>query len=328
MGSEKLAQAADLCKFRLIVQSRIIAHAAGLIGLAADDAVINDYVRKAQADGVKAAQFLPCGGLHLRKCSFHAGAVGVLVQCLLHDAFLFAAGGQTCRCAQKAREEDDRLRQLISLRECGGEPVKLLEYAKISVHAGAELDIRAADVDPKQHGVRCACGKPRKNRCAGADRKGLRLRLVAEGMCPEGKAFCIWQQGSENAVVDVQALSVSGTLQTGRMQLKNLRERRDKRLQRLIGGIKIQIHGTRAERGKKIIEKCMNIFGEERGLLRAVRGRQLQREAAGCPVVERQPEMKRSRAGLLKIAIDVGQVDRQVCVSLLQELLLHGITPL
>ena len=147
-------------------------------------------------------------------------------------------------------------------------------------------------------------------------------------MCPEGKAFCIRQQGSENAVVDVQALSVSGTLQTGRMQLKNLRERRDKRLQRLIGGIKIQIHGTRAERGKKIIEKCMNIFGEERGLLRAVRGRQLQREAAGCPVVERQPEMKRSRAGLLKIAIDVGQVDRQVCVSLLQELLLHGITPL
>ena len=72
----------------------------------------------------------------------------------------------------------------------------------------------------------------------------------------------------------------------------------------------------------------MNIFGEERGLLRAVHGRQLQREAAGCPVVERQPEMKRSRAGLLKIAIDVGQVDRQVCVSLLQKLLLHGITPL
>ena len=70
-----------------------------------------------------------------------------------------------------------------------------------------------------------------------------------------------------------------------------------------------------------MIDKRVDIFGEERGLLRTFCGRQPQREAAGRPVIERQPKMKRPCTGFLKIAVDVGQVDRQIRVGKLQKVL-------
>ena len=79
-GAQALGKAGDLAKLRFVVKRGVFAHALRLGRFAADDAVADDHVREAEANGVEVPQALAQQRLHLPAGSAHGVFVRLAVK--------------------------------------------------------------------------------------------------------------------------------------------------------------------------------------------------------------------------------------------------------
>jgi hypothetical protein len=117
-------------------------HAACLVDLAADDLVANDHVGEADADAIEGE-----GRTRQRFTGEHRGVDrrqrGAVGECRLEDGgqrIRVAGAGRACPVEQhQAHEHEDRVDDLVDLREAGRKPVVLHEACYPPVHRQAEL---------------------------------------------------------------------------------------------------------------------------------------------------------------------------------------------
>ena len=301
IGVQKPAEVGEFGELHLVIQGAVLAHPVGLVRLAADDAVADHHVREAKADGVEALQPVAqqrfhalAGGKHGRVARLLAEGGQVLPGDLPEDAMA------ACARAHQAREQQERIDDLLSAGKAGGEPVVLLEHAKISVHAGGEFHVRAANVHAHEQPPRGVRGQFGKH-----GRPALRARRFFFGgrqrgdvARREGEGHVAAEQGRERALVDVQALAVPRALALGRMHMKHAVQRLDKRRQFAVGGIKADLDFARTQRGKAVVEHGVEERFAESALLRRRKARQAQIKAARAVIVK----VHQQRAGPFALA--------------------------
>ena len=322
-GAQALGKAGDPAKLRFVVKRGVFAHALRLGRFAADDAVADDHVREAEADGIEVPQALAQQRLHLHAGGAHGVFVRPPVKGGLKARGNASKGALTASSgARQPREQQQRLNELFGAREGGGVPVVFLEGAERAIDAGGELDVRAAHVHAHQHAPGHASGQRGEHRrfrgragrvigCRG--QRGDVARF-------DGKSRLRAAQGRERALVHVQALAVPRAMPSGNAHLKHLRQSLHNRRHLRVGGVETDLDPPRAQRRKAVVEHGVEKGSAKDALLSSVKARQAQVEAPRAAVVK----VKKQRAGALALAekgvAHVADVDGPVLIGPPQKL--------
>ena len=279
----------------LVIYGHVAAHAAGLRGLAAENAVADHNVGKAQPHAVEHPASL--AEKSLRRLNGAADEIErhVLLQRLRERrADRFGQGGVFRRKAgaHEAREQQDRPRDFS--RRCirGGVPVKFPGTDKPVPAGSRELDIRAADIYPAEAKPRCA---PAQVAQLLVQRRGvfclsLRQRdIFAEIGKSEAKGGAAIAFRNAPGDADNLAVAVPGCFP----ELKGFAEPVIQGAKPGVFPIKVKPKLPPAVRGENVIDAGVEVILRKAALLLRLPAGNGAGEIPLCPVVQGQPKQER-----------------------------------
>ena len=241
---QHFAQAAELCKLAVIAGAEAAAEAVGLRGLAAENAVLNHDIGKADADGVE--QQFPARAAQL----FRRAPKPVDLLINRPQEFLGRGAGR-------------------------GVPVVLAEADQLSVYRERKLDIRPADVHAAEHpafGLTAAAPKPPGQISAAVGILSAGRDIGSTRQHPDRKRRQAFR-GAET-VGNVDDLAVAPALTVGGADSEGLVKGRDQVFRPPVCRVGKKAQGLSAADRQQIIDKGKKVFLGKAALVLAFPARQ------------------------------------------------------